>query len=216
MTTYSREYLKGLKKEADLKQYNEQMNIVVSTISKAILFSATKGSIELTLKIKIIPPPKKGESMGGLTLNWGPDTVVVYDIEMIHQVIDKLKIQFFDSHIEYIESKDLSGNVLTSAIRINWDEITLDNIESRTQKEIQDENVKNGLARCANEKKDKSIEKWKNNYIEQQNKKIQDENVKNGLERRKRIVEETSNKIKELEEQIAIKRDLIKKLTGLY
>lgn len=206
MTTYSREYLNSLKKEADLKQYNDKLNEIVSNISKAILFSATKGSKEFTVKIKIVPQLMREVNIG--TFSWGPDTFVVYDIEMINSVIDKLKIQFFDSHVEYIESKDLSGNILTSAIRVNWDEITLENIESRTQKEIQDENVKNGLARCANEKKDKSIEKWKNNYI--------NENIKNGLARRKRIVEETSNKIKELEEQIAIKRELINKLTGLY
>ena len=215
MTTYSREYLNGLKKEADLKQYNDKLNEIVSNISKAILFSATKGSKEFTVKIKIIPQSMREVNTG--TFSWGPDTFVVYDIEMIHQVINKLKIQFFDSHIEYVESKDLSGNVLTSVIRVNWDEITLDNIESHTQKRIQDENVKNGLARCANELKDKSIEKWKNNYIESRTQKeIQDENVKNGLARRKRIVDETSNKIKELEEQIAIKRALINKLTGNY
>ena len=97
------------------------------------------------------------------------------------------------------------------------DEITLENIEFHTQKRIQDENVNNGLARCANELKDKSIEKWKNNYIESRTQKeIQDENIKNGLARRKRIIEETSNKIKELEEQIAVKKDLINKLTGNY
>jgi len=178
MTTYSREYLNSLKKEADLKQYNDKLNEIVSNISKAILFSATRGSKEFTVKIKIIPQSMREVNTG--TFSWGPDTFVVYDIEMIHQVINKLKIQFFDSDIKYVESKDLSGNILTSVIRVNWDEITLDNIESRTQKEIQDENVKNGLAR------------------------------------RKRIVDETSNKIKELEEQIAIKRDLINKLTGHY
>ena len=173
MTTYSREYLKGLKKEADLKQYNDKLNEIVSNISKAILFSATRGSKEFTVKIKIIPQSMREVNTG--TFSWGPDTFVVYDIEMIHQVINKLKIQFFDSDIKYVESKDLSGNILTSAIRVNWE-----NIESRTQKEILDENIKNGLAR------------------------------------RKRIVDETSNKIKELEEQIAIKRDLINKLTGHY
>ena len=178
MTTYSREYLNSLKKEADLKQYNDKLNEIVSNISKAILFSATKGSKEFTVKIKIIPQSMREVNTG--TFSWGPDTFVVYDIEMIHQVINKLKIQFFDSDIKYVESKDLSGNILTSVIRVNWDEITLDNIESHTQKRIQDENVKNGLAR------------------------------------RKRIVDETSNKIKELEEQIAIKRDLINKLTGHY
>ena len=173
MTTYSREYLNSLKKEADLKQYNDKLNEIVSNISKAILFSATKGSKEFTVKIKIVPQSMREVNTG--TFSWGPDTFVVYDIEMIHQVINKLKIQFFDSDIKYVESKDLSGNILTSAIRVNWD-----NIESRTQKEIQDENIKNGLAR------------------------------------RKRIVDETSNKIKELEEQIAIKRALINKLTGNY
>ena len=114
MTTYSREYLQGLKKEEDTKQYNNKVSEVVSIISKAIIFTATRGSTELTLKIKIILPPKQG-------LNCGPDTVVVYDIEMIYQVIDTLKNQFFDSHIEYVESKDLRGNVLESAIRIKWD-----------------------------------------------------------------------------------------------
>ena len=119
MITYSREYLQGLKREADLKQYNDKANELVSTISKAILFTATKGSRELTLKTRIMPPPTAGQSLTmGRT---SPDTIVVYDIEMIHQVIDTLKIQFFDSHIEYVESKDLRGNVLDSAIRIKWD-----------------------------------------------------------------------------------------------
>ena len=183
MTTYSCEYLNGLKKEADLKQYNDKLNEIVSNISKAILFSATKGSKEFTVKIKIVPQSMREVNTG--TFSWGPDTFVVYDIEMIHQVINKLKIQFFDSDIKYVESKDLSGNILTSVIRVNWE-----NIESRTQKEI---------------------------HIESRTQKeIQDENIKNGLARRKRIVDETSNKIKELEEQIAIKRDLINKLTGHY
>lgn len=116
MTTYSREYLQGLKKEEDTKQYNNKVSEVVSIISKAIIFTATRGSTELTLKIKIILPPKQGDKITA-----GPDTVVVYDIEMIYQVIDTLKNQFFDSHIEYVESKDLRGNVLESAIRIKWD-----------------------------------------------------------------------------------------------
>ena len=194
MTTYSREYLRGLKKAEEMMQYNNKVNQIVTNISNAIIFSASRGSTELTL-----------------------DTVVVSDIEMIHKVIDKVKVQFFDSDIEYVESKKLRDNLLQCVIRVNWNEITLENIESHTQKQIQDENVKNGLARCANELKDKSIEKWKNNYIESRTQKeIQDENIKNGLARRKRIVEETSNKIKELEEQIAVKKDLINKLTGNY
>ena len=116
MTTYSREYLQGLKKEADLKQYNDKLDEVVSTISKAILFTATRGPTELTLKTKIIPHEISSCRGGG-----GNNTVVVYDIEMIHHVIDKVKIQFIDSDIEYLESKDLRGNILESAIRIKWD-----------------------------------------------------------------------------------------------
>jgi hypothetical protein len=115
MNTYSREYLKGLKKEEDMRQYNDKLNEVVSTISKAIIISATRGSTELILKTKIIPYEM------GRCISGGNNTVVVYNIEMIHSVIDKLKIQFFDSHIEYVESKDLRGNVLDSAIRIKWD-----------------------------------------------------------------------------------------------
>ena len=175
MTTYSREYLKGLKKEADLKQYNDKLNEILSNISKAILFSATKGSTELTLKTKIIPPPKQ--------LNWGPDTVVLYDIQMIHQVIDKLKIQFFDSHIEYVESKDLSGIILDSAIRVNWDEKTFENIKSHTPKQVQVQ--------------------------------VQDENVIKGLARRKNIIEQENKKIQVLEEQIALTKEIIKRLTDL-
>jgi hypothetical protein len=42
--------------------------------------------------------------------------------------------------------------------------ITLESLETEyyTQKEIQDENVKYGLARCANETKEKSIQKLRN------------------------------------------------------
>lgn len=116
MNTYSREYLKGLKKEEDMRQYNDKLNEVVSTISKAIIITATRGSTELILKTKIIPY-QVGRCIG----SGGQNTTVVYDIEMIHSVIDKLKNQFFDSHIEYVESKDLRGNVLDSAIRIKWD-----------------------------------------------------------------------------------------------
>ena len=157
MTTYSREYLRGLKKAEEMMQYNNKVHEIVSTVSKAILFTASRGSTELTI-----------------------DTIVVSDIEMIYKVIDKLKVQFFDSDIEYVESKVLSGILLQCVIRVKWNEIPLENIESRTQKEIQDENIKNGLAR------------------------------------RKRIIEEANKKIQELEEQIAVKRTLINKLSGLY
>ena len=116
MTTYSREYLKGLKKEEDMRLYNHKLNEVLSTISKAIILTATRGSTELTLKTKISP-----HEMARCIGAGGHNTVVVYDIEMIYQIVDTLKIQFFDSHIEYVESKDLRGNVLESAIHVKWD-----------------------------------------------------------------------------------------------
>ena len=157
MTTYSREYLRGMKKAEEMIQYNHKVNQIVTNISNAILHTASRGSTELTI-----------------------DTIVVSDIEMIHKVIDKLKVQFFDSDIEYVESKKLRDNLLQCVIRVKWDEVPLENIETRTQKEIQDENIKNGLAR------------------------------------RKRIIEQTTIKIKELEEEIEVKRQLINKLTGHY
>ena len=157
MATYSREYLRGMKKAEEMIQYNHKVNQIVTNISNAILHTASRGSTELTI-----------------------DTIVVSDIEMIHKVIDKLKVQFFDSDIEYVESKKLRDNLLQCVIRVKWDEVPLENIETRTQKEIQDENIKNGLAR------------------------------------RKRIIEQTTIKIKELEEEIEVKRQLINKLTGHY
>lgn len=45
------------------------------------------------------------------------------------------------------------------------EEITWTNIESQSQARIQDENVKNGLARYAKEVKQKSIDKWKAHYV---------------------------------------------------
>jgi hypothetical protein len=116
MNTYSREYLKGLRKEEELRQYNDKLNELVSTTSKAILITATRGSTELTLKTKIVPP-----QIGSTRNVGGHNHILVYDIEMIHSVIDKLKNQFFDSHIEYVESKDLRGNVLDTAIYVKWD-----------------------------------------------------------------------------------------------
>jgi hypothetical protein len=44
--------------------------------------------------------------------------------------------------------------------------ITFDTVEQYTQKHIQDDNVRNGVARCANETKAKSVEKWKKNYLQ--------------------------------------------------
>jgi hypothetical protein len=60
---------------------------------------------------------------------------------------------------------DLFSEALAAAAAAEPDSITLENIEKQTKKRIQEDNVKNGLARCANETKDKSIEKWKAYYM---------------------------------------------------
>jgi hypothetical protein len=43
--------------------------------------------------------------------------------------------------------------------------ITWDTVESFTKEQIQNENVRNGVARCAKELKETSIKKWKKQYI---------------------------------------------------
>jgi hypothetical protein len=53
------------------------------------------------------------------------------------------------------EEEDTSSEL----IRTKTFEITLENIENYTQSQIQDENVKYGLARCQNETKEKSVKK---------------------------------------------------------
>jgi hypothetical protein len=92
------------------------------------------------------------------------------------------KLDFADLLREDIEAaadkiiSDVWINVLDDALATDLDrvasyygeseeEITLANVESQTQKRIQEDNVRNGLARCANETKKKSIEKWKRNYF---------------------------------------------------
>jgi len=64
------------------------------------------------------------------------------------------------------ETKAGEPPAVTPAIEAAVEEpITWANVESQSQIRIQDENVKNGLARCANEKKQKSIDKWRTHYV---------------------------------------------------
>ena len=65
--------------------------------------------------------------------------------------LDKIAEELKNNNEEYENSKT--------------EEISWDNIESHTQERIQNENVKNGLARCANELKKTSIRKWKDHYV---------------------------------------------------
>ena len=66
------------------------------------------------------------------------------------------------------------------------DKITCENIESHTKEQIQNENVKNGLARCDNELKEKSVKKWRENHNKEQT-----------------HLQEARVKIKSLEDEIA-------------
>ena len=75
----------------------------------------------------------------------------------------------------------------------SMDEITWDNIESHTKEQIQNENVKNGLARCDNELKKKSVTKWRNNYL-----KIHNINLS---EEAKKKIQSLENEIKTLKER---------------
>jgi len=76
--------------------------------------------------------------------------------------------------------------------------ITWDNVESHKQKKIQNENVQNGLARCANEWKETSVEKWRKNYIKQQV-----------------TLQEANKIIEELEEQITVIKNILKSLNDI-
>jgi hypothetical protein len=67
---------------------------------------------------------------------------------------------FFENSLEAI-ANEIKDNTDDN----NLEEITWDNVESHTQERIQDENVKNGLARCAKELKKTSVRKWKEHYV---------------------------------------------------
>lgn len=121
MSIYTREYLKRLKKEADMIKYNNKTQEIVEILSKAIIFNATKGLLNVQLKIKIVPRNPNGDYQNCMGMNYGPDTILMYDVDQITVVINKLKEKFIDSDIQYVESKDLRGNVIESAIEVKWD-----------------------------------------------------------------------------------------------
>lgn len=118
---YTREYLKGLKAEADAKVYNDKLKDLVATVSKAIVFAATNGSTELVLKTRLISPPKRGQLNLDVTLPYGHglDTITVYDVKMIYSLIDELKKQFVDSDIKCLTSSTILSELQRSIV-INW------------------------------------------------------------------------------------------------
>jgi hypothetical protein len=81
--------------------------------------------------------------------------------DTINECFSECWKDFFGNSLEEI-ADDIKKSDNTNTVE---DKITWENIESHTQTRIQDENVKNGLARCKRELKKTSIKKWKENYI---------------------------------------------------
>ena len=85
--------------------------------------------------------------------------------EDIETAANKIVNDIWNNVFESVLESDLDKAAADLYIDESEKEITLANVEKQTQKRIQDDNVQNGLARCANETKAKSIEKWKRNYF---------------------------------------------------
>jgi hypothetical protein len=85
--------------------------------------------------------------------------------EDIENAAEKIINDVWDNVYDDALKTDLDKLASDLHVESEPEEITLANVEIQTQKRIQDDNVRNGLARCANETKKKSIEKWKRNYF---------------------------------------------------
>lgn len=103
---YTRENLRYLKTENDLKVYNEKINYTVKYIAEDIIKNATIGKLHHEIPCEKIDMAFKNINV---------------DTSYIENIIDKLKEIFIDLDIEYLESKDLRGKVLERVIRIKWD-----------------------------------------------------------------------------------------------
>jgi hypothetical protein len=105
---------------------------------------------------KAIFPPKYGD----IKLDFAE--LLRDDIEA---AADKILSDVWYNVLDDALKNDLDKAAAAFIVKEEEAEITLANVEIQTQKRIQDDNVRNGLARCANESKKKSIEKWKRNYF---------------------------------------------------
>jgi hypothetical protein len=82
------------------------------------------------------------------------------------QAVEEGVKKTLDQHMADGWSKMLTEGLAEVQAKLEEDvPLTLETLESATQKRIQDENVKHGLARCKRETKDKSIQKWKEWYF---------------------------------------------------
>jgi len=128
MTTYTRETLNKLNDDFKLERYNQHTESIINYITNAVVNSAKlEGKKEFINVVRIVEDSIR-HSTHGLTIRNSNHTrqisqssIDVYDSKQIDDIINKLKSIFLDLSIEYVESKDLRGNILRTAIRVNWD-----------------------------------------------------------------------------------------------
>ena len=93
------------------------------------------------------------------------NTHFVEDVQdVIQNEVEAIVNESFQNQFENLFEASLEEVIQTLTLP-KEEPITFDNLAQQSQKRIQDENVKNGLARCANESKAKSIQKWKQHYL---------------------------------------------------
>jgi uncharacterized protein YecA (UPF0149 family) len=122
--TYTRESLNKLNDNFKQQRYIEHTENIVKYITNAVVTSAKlEGKKEFINVVKIIEDSIKHSTIriSNHTRQISQSSIDVYDSKQIDDVINKLKSIFLDLSIEYVESKDLRGNILRTAIRVNWD-----------------------------------------------------------------------------------------------
>ena len=116
--------LRNLKKINDDKIYREKIDTIVTYIGEQIIKKATDGLTEYNAPIST-----NIDSTAIKNSNSNSKDNVVYrhlaniiseDKTYINDIVNKLKEKFIDLDIQYLESKDLRGNVLERVIRIKW------------------------------------------------------------------------------------------------
>ena len=122
MTTYTRESLNKLNEDYKLEMYNTHTEKIVEYITKAVVMSAKlEGKKEFINVVRIIEDNPQQNFNRGISRKIDYTTIDVYDAKQIDTIIEKLKIIFLGISIEYIESKDIRGKHLKTAIRVNWE-----------------------------------------------------------------------------------------------
>jgi len=127
MITYTRESLNKLNDNFKLEKYNTHTYNIVKYITDAVVNSAKlEGKKVFINVVRIVEDTISYDKRGNIqpsnySRQINNTSIDVYDSKQIDTVINKLKTIFLDLSIEYVESKDLRGNVLGSAICVKWD-----------------------------------------------------------------------------------------------